>query len=955
MPNISPVITSFLAGEISPRLEGRTDLKRYAQGCRTIDNMIVHPHGGATRRYGTRYVAAVKHASKKTRLIPFEFSTEQAYILEVGDQYVRFFMDNGQVLGQDVTVENYGFETAGAGGADVFESWTESAGDGAIARDTTYVNENGASCKLTCGASNNTSVTQNITVVAETTHELRFHTRGDGSTAGRYGIYDIDNNTYIKNVASTTITGVEFEQRTFEFDTPSGCTTIRIEFYPGSTNGDIAYFDSVILKNMEEPYEVATDIVAADIFGIKYAQSADTMYVVHPDYPPVKLVRSAHDVWDAEDVDFQDGPYLPAEETTAGITPSGTSGSITLTADSPIFKSGHVNGLFRLRMTFTDWAATTAYTVGDVVKPTTENGYYYVCSTAGTSAGSEPTWDEEILTKTSDGSVVWTCHENGDDDHYRYFKITAFTSPTVVTATVKSTENLPNTTQTTSYQFGAWSEEQGYPSCVTFYEQRLVFAGNAEQPQRVYLSQSQDWENFRIGVNDSDACIYQIAADQVNPILWLVPGRYLYVGTAGGEWIMSSGSDDQAITPTLIRVRRETTYGSAGIQAKMVGQRALFVQRSGMKIREFGYKYVDDSFVSKDLTILAEHIIDLDTEATGGVDDWDYQSYPDSIMWVIVNGRLLGLTYDPEMEVYAWHQHPSITAGDTFLSVASIPVSSHDQLWLIASRNVDGSWVQYVEYMESKSYDQEDSFFVDSGLTYNADSYTIQGATQAAECALTITGHPYSTGDHIYIVTIGGMTELIGNTYLVEKIDANTVKIKDTGTSAYIDSTGYTAFSSNGSARLKAQTLSGLDHLEKEYVQCLTDGIHAETTLLRVSSGSITLTTRGMDVQVGLPYESVLEPMRLEPGAPSGSSVGKTRRIVGADIRFHQTLGGKVGADDGYEDDVDWESATTFQNKSVYVGWPGGYDEDSYIRIVQDKPYPMSVLSIAPLVDMSDD
>lgn len=90
--------TNFTAGELSPRLLGRVDIAKYHNGVAVLENMMVMPHGGATRRPGLRFVAEVKDSSKKVRLIPFQFSTEQAYILEFGDQYIRFYMNQGQIV-----------------------------------------------------------------------------------------------------------------------------------------------------------------------------------------------------------------------------------------------------------------------------------------------------------------------------------------------------------------------------------------------------------------------------------------------------------------------------------------------------------------------------------------------------------------------------------------------------------------------------------------------------------------------------------------------------------------------------------------------------------------------------------------------------------------------------------------------------------------------------------------
>jgi hypothetical protein len=94
MARVSTIVTNFQAGELSPRLEGRIDLQKYSSGAQKLENMLVFPQGGITRRPGTKYAGASKDGGK-VRLIPFEFSDEQAYVLEFGANYIRYFKDGG--------------------------------------------------------------------------------------------------------------------------------------------------------------------------------------------------------------------------------------------------------------------------------------------------------------------------------------------------------------------------------------------------------------------------------------------------------------------------------------------------------------------------------------------------------------------------------------------------------------------------------------------------------------------------------------------------------------------------------------------------------------------------------------------------------------------------------------------------------------------------------------------
>ena len=104
MARVHPFQSNFTAGELTPKLAGQIDFKKYANGLETLQNMTVFPQGGAARRYGTRFVGPVKNHSQNVRLIPFEFNVEQSYCLEFGHQYLRFYKDNGIITENDKTI-----------------------------------------------------------------------------------------------------------------------------------------------------------------------------------------------------------------------------------------------------------------------------------------------------------------------------------------------------------------------------------------------------------------------------------------------------------------------------------------------------------------------------------------------------------------------------------------------------------------------------------------------------------------------------------------------------------------------------------------------------------------------------------------------------------------------------------------------------------------------------------
>jgi len=102
---LTPIVNSFAAGELSPRLMGRTDSPKYSSGCEKMENFMALPHGGAKRRGGTRFINEVKNSAHTTRLIPFEYSVDQTYVLEFGNNYIRFYANGGQVQSSGSTYE----------------------------------------------------------------------------------------------------------------------------------------------------------------------------------------------------------------------------------------------------------------------------------------------------------------------------------------------------------------------------------------------------------------------------------------------------------------------------------------------------------------------------------------------------------------------------------------------------------------------------------------------------------------------------------------------------------------------------------------------------------------------------------------------------------------------------------------------------------------------------------
>lgn len=526
MPKASPIQTNFTSGEMSPRLEGRVDLEKYAGGAKTLENMVVLPHGPVTFRGGTQYIADGKENTKVIRLVTFEFSTDQAYVLEFGNLYIRVFTNQSALI------------------------------------------------------------------------------QGPFST---------------------------------EFSTEFDKTTL---------------------------VEIVTPYLEADLFELQFTQSADVLYIAHKGYAPRTLSRLGAVSWSLDLFVSTFGPYLNLNPDAAlTVNPSATTGAITITASAPLFVATHIGALWRIG--------------------------------------------------TGDG----------------YVQITGYTSSTLVNATV--IETLSGTGATSDWSEGAWSDVNGYPGAVAFYEQRLVWAGSTSDPQTIWGSVSDDYTNYLVGVNDADAFVYTIASKQVNAIQWISSGDVLAIGTAGGIHVASGATRESALTPTNVRFVQRTRYGCKQIEPITIANVALFVQRGGEKIRQLEYEFESESYNTPDITILSEHI------TRGGLTQLAYQQDPDSIVWgVRADGQLIGMTFERDQQVFAWHRHVlggvSDAAGSDAVveSVAVIPSASdvRDEVWVSVKRWINGAFVRHIELLTAglaPDGDIQDAFFVDSGLTYSGAAATV--------------------------------------------------------------------------------------------------------------------------------------------------------------------------------------------------------------------------------------
>lgn len=539
MPMVAPAQTAMNTGELSPLMYGRVDFAKYKNAMGRCYNHVILTQGPVTRRPGTQFVAEVKDSAKAVRGFRFEFSTTQAYVLEIGDLYIRIYKDHGRV-------------------------------------------ESGGS-----------------------------------------------------------------------------------------------------------PVEITTTYTEAEIWDLKFTQSADTLYIAHPAHAPAKLTRSSHILWTLSTMTFEDGPYLSTNTETTTLTPGAATGSTTLTASSIV----GING-------------GTGFATTDVGR--------------------------HVRLKTSTNAWGWA-------------RITSWTSTTVVGITIIQT--FTSAVATATWRLGAWSDTTGYPAAVTFNEDRLNYAGQTALPQTVFGSYVGSYQNFAptaydtsATVTDSHAYSFTLNSNDVQVIRWMVSDeKGLLIGTYSAEWVLRASTSGQLLSPTNVVARQTTKYGSNSVRPVQAGKATLFVQKSGRKLREMAYDYAIDGFRAPNMSILSEHLTE------GGIVDMDFQQEPHSIVWAVRDdGVLLGFAYDREQNEFGWcwaelggvSTYEGLPAAVESVAVIPAPAGGYDEVWMVVRRYINGQTVRYIEYMTKyweTGDDQAEACYLDCAATYNNPGVPVSSITSGLD------------------------------------------------------------------------------------------------------------------------------------------------------------------------------------------------------------------------------
>ena len=927
---------SFSGGELSPSLYARVDISKYATGVRTLRNMLTMRHGGATNRPGYQFIQEVKDSTKTVKLIPFVFNTDQTYVLEFGDQYMRVIKQGSQVLEASKVI-------SGATNANPCELTVTA--HGYATGDEVYVSD-------IVGAIGNYLNTRNFKVVS------------------------------------------------------TGANTITLKYMDGSDVDSTSFGAYTSGGTCEEVYTISTPYVEADLPDLQYVQSADVITLVHPNYAPRELTRSGDAAWTLTAITFLPGIDQPDVGTVTSITAGANTYRYRVTAVADETYEESLPG-FEVARTITGATQANPIVITTSASHTyVDNDEVYISGIVGMTEINNRRFIINVLTATTfelngEDGTGYTAYSSAGESERTYLVAASAAAPTTSdphtlswdavagaveyniykeqgntgvygflgisrTTTFNDVGTEPDTGDTPPNPRELFDGVGDYPSCVTYYQQRLGFGATDNDTEKIWLSRSGRFKNFTTSspIQDDDAVTFSMTGRQVNRVKHLLDIGSLIVLTSGGEWSVEGGSGG-VLVPDDINPKQYSYNGASSVIPVVIGGNAIYIQARGSVVRDLSFDFERDGYQGSDLTIFSAHLFD-DYQLV----DMSYQQIPHSVLWVVRDdGVLLGLTYVREQEMYAWHRHD--TSG-LVENVCVVPEGTEDVLYVTVARTIDGTTKRYIERMTSRNINLiEDAKFLDSYVTYDgrntslSHTMTLSGSGWTYTDTLTLT----SSTSYFASTDIGNEIHMTGSDGTVVRCEitaytsATVVSVRPNKTVPVVmQATAITDWAK------AVDEIRGLWHLESESVSVFADGFvvanpnNTAYDVRTVSNGALTLDKPYAVIHIGLPYTSDVETLNIDTA--QGETISDKNKLVSKVTLFVEDsrgvwvgpkpppdeatdfLGGltevKVRNDEGYDDPVELRTGT------IDVNIQSEWNNNGRIFVRQTDPLPLSVLAIAP-------
>ncbi len=876
------------------------------------------------------------------RLIPFIFSTTDAYALEFGERYIRFCRNGGLIvnaysawvtataylIGDLVTNDGsyYRCLVAHTGGTFATDlaagKWTLTTGANDLAYEIVTVFHDSELPDV------HYDQIEDLMYLCEEHHPIQKLVRY-GHDNWEIGDAPITNGPFLKeNVEQIAITPSAVSGSiTLTAAYPTWVTgrtyyvgdyvkngsvsyTCLIDHISGTFSTDLAaakwvattfagifttrHVGSLWLLTQNRPSSVVkgTFTSATASASITIQENTSIRVTTHGTWTGTIKVEKTYDgvTWDevfAIDVVNDDNLLEEFEETVAD-------------AEYRIKMSSYVSGSckYNLAVLTYEWHGVvhiTGWTSATVVTGTVLNASKGLQTTATT---------QEITTF----SIVGGTRRHGFPRHTRGATTTVITTSAKIPA-------LASTNPTKRWSEGAWSLEQGYPSAITFFQQRIFTASKAHRGPRIWGSKNFQFENFFEGADADDSLYFYLATTKANPIVWLTPSsQSILIGTS---------QQSNSIQPVNIEGGIQTFSGPGGsgpIQpdafeaGKLSGNTIIFIERQGQKVCQIAYSTeVYNYMVVEDLSILAEHI------TKPSIVGMCFQQQPIPILWFFrSDGVWVSMVYSKLHSIAAFATHPMTNGYVESMLVIPSASTGQDEVWLIVRRTIDGLDKEYIErlYPIDLDADIEDCQYVDSALTYEG----------------------------VPALTLSGLDHLVGQT----------VSILDNGyprANQVVTAAGLITIASAW-VTVHAYIVGDLVAQGGSYYRCIvahTSGVFATN----LAAGYWLLTT-ALKVIIGLPYTSTLDTHNLQFAFQNGTTKGKKIMIPELNLDLYRSGSGiKYGPNTSNLIELDL-------GDDLFTGiWPqdergvpfaGGFQKEISVMITQDKPLPLVVRSIIPRV-----
>lgn len=900
---MTPDITAFNAGEVSPLFYARTDFNKYGNAAKTLQNMMVTSLGPVVRRPGLKYIAEVKDSNDAVRLIPFEYSNTDTYILEFGPRYMRVFRSGSPVIQND---------------------------DSVYEEITPFDNDELSKIQFVQSADVMYLVDGNDRPqsLSRTDHNVWTFTALDYND----GPFQLENNT------DTTI---EVNALTISGTLLSGWRTST-----SYTKGDVNTNDYILYECISNHTSGGTtEPGTGDDWLIKWKE------IVLPDNAIVGLTASAS-LFAATDVNslWQLTHKRPTSLLSGKFTSVATSASIACSSKYTAVTHGTWQGKIRLER-----SADEGDTWELVEARSSENDDNMLRFDEETEDG--------VIYRFNMSAHVWGhCKYDftvNDYEHSGSVRITSHSGGTSVVGELTST--LASTKATKLWNKPYWSDSEGWPSTIEFHEGRLYYGGNTKWPQTIWASKTGDWPNMEIGPLETDAIIFLLPGQ--NSIEWMLSHDQLLLGSTGGTGIISGALESEPISATSINYQRESRFGSAPIRAVLAGDVVLYVERDTRTVRGFAYDFVRDSHAFPDMTILSSHITksgikevgyqshpdsilwcvrndgdscalvyEGDNDVVGWshiVTDGDFESVAvipsgeEDEVWFVVNRTINGITrrYIEQLQTYDW-----------------------------GTDQIDCFFVDC-----GLSWDGGDAVAI-SNIS-NAEPGIVTVSTWPTEGD----GSNLGDGHQVKLLAVKGMTQVNGTVYTINNpnVGSKTFELRDSADSADVNTSYFGTYSSAGTVQRFEKTFTNLGYLEGEELSILSDGgILADVT---VAGGSVTVSQWTNKLHIGLGYTSVLETLALNLKGQFGSLALNQKRLTEVGIDFYQTAGAQYGTDSGNLQSIVFRAVSDDPNSPVplfsgvkRMNVQAGWNDRIIIYVNQEYALPLTVRGITAKVDVGN-